>query len=38
MRPIEVKHNVEGFAAVLFQNTEEKEEYLEVVKIIVTLR
>lgn len=35
MRPIEVKHNVEGFAAVLFQNTEEKEEYLEVVKIIV---
>ena len=35
MRPIEVKHNVEGFAVILFPGHEEKENCTEVVNVIV---
>lgn len=35
MKSIEVKHNVEGFAVIFFQDLEEKEDCMEIVKIIV---
>ena len=34
MRPIEVKHNIEGFVVVLFPDSEEKENWREIVHVI----